>query len=77
MLKRSQKLFRWARERRRSSESFSEPSYFHQAAQKWNPVSRNAGVPHAGDDARRRGLPLFWQKLVLRPNRFGWPKLKS
>jgi len=65
MLKRSGELFRWARERRRQSERFSEPSIFHQLADQWKPVVRQA-ASFGRIAERKRILPLYWQKATSR-----------
>jgi hypothetical protein len=60
MLKRTEELFRRARESRREAERFTEPSYFHQLSHhQWKPVTRNAAPARAATE-----LPLFWQKSV-------------
>jgi hypothetical protein len=65
MLKRTEELFRRARESRREAERFTEPSYFHQLSHQWKPVTRNAAPARAATEPERKpGLPLFWQKSV-------------
>jgi hypothetical protein len=76
MLKRSGELFRWARERRRQSERFTEPSIFHQLAHQWKPVVRQAAS--IGRVAERKGiLPLYWQKATSRPAKSTDPTTKN
>jgi hypothetical protein len=68
MLKRSRDLFRWARERRRQSERFTDPSFFHQLSQRWDPVARHEQPSAAAASSEpKRGLPLYWQKANARP----------
>ena len=71
MLKRSADLFRRARERRRESERFTEPTIFGQLSRGWDSAKRE----HPQDNASARGpigdLPLYWQKANTRSDPSG------
>lgn len=64
MLRRSRDLFRWARERRRQSDRFAEPSMFRQLAQRWDPVTPRLPGRETPSPQRKPKLPLFWRGMV-------------
>jgi hypothetical protein len=67
MLKRSAELFRRARERRKESERFTEPTIFRQLSRGWDSAKRES--PQGPARSSRTGnLPLFWQKANMRPD---------
>jgi hypothetical protein len=72
MLTRSRDLFRWARERRRESERFTEPSVFHQLSQRWDPAVRHECPPGRPAIAAGpppilpKGMPVYWQQVRRR-----------
>ena len=69
MLRRSRDLFRWARERRRQSDRFAEPSIFHQLKQRWDPVTPRLVGTETMLRTRKPKLPLFWRGTVPPPRR--------
>jgi hypothetical protein len=70
MLKRSAELFRRARERRRQSERFSEPTIFRQLSGRWDSAKRETPRADAPRITGVNGLPLYWQKANRRKDDF-------
>jgi hypothetical protein len=66
MLKRSAELFRRARERRRESERFTEPTIFRQLSRGWDSAKRETAHEASARSSRTGDLPLFWQKANTR-----------
>ena len=71
MLTRSADLFRRARQWRKESERFTEPTIFRQLSGRWASATREAARTEPPAQTRKvDGLPRYWQKSNRRADDF-------